>query len=437
MVVAEAAECVAPRDGGRGVFAILQRTTALIHPGETKTSDHSDSAVTVGASGRIGTASSALPLPVRRRVLIAGSAAVDGPAGALRFAHELLAALVPILVEAGGTFVVPIDAEPIDPASGLPLLFDWTVLEHAWRARDRRPAIAGPAPFIVAVAHSKGLRQVPASRAKLWSEVRIASDVNLISLGDMNSGALRRDEQARVAEVLVTLGGGEGVRHLAELLHASSRPVVPLNLPLGRPNDGSEFLARRAARRASDFFQTSGPAPHGLLDSIDFSRDNSALEGAEAIAYLLSQLRPPRVLAVRLLNPDHPEFAVVERTFNDVLDPVVTSAGYEMYTAGRLPEPRGFLDREIVSLLEESEVVLADVTGARPNCFLELGYALGAKKPTLVTARRGTDLPFDIVTFPVWFWRVTEPKRAARVSFADFWRQQLRRSPLAEKATLE
>lgn len=393
--------------------------------------------MTVDLSAQIGAAPSALPLPVRRRILIAGSALVADGAGALRFSHELLTALVPILVEAGGTFVVPIDAEPIDPASGLPLLFDWAVLEHAWRARDHRPATAGPEPFIVAVTHSKGLQQVPGSRAQLWSEVRIASDVRLISLGDMNSGALRRNQQARHAEVLVTFGGGEGVRHLAELLHASSRPVVPLNLPLGRPNDGSELLARRASSRASDFFQTTGPAPHGLLNSIDFRSGIGVREAAEAIAYLLSQLRPPRVLAVRLLNPDHPDFDAVEKTFRDVFEPVVVSAGYEIHTAGRLPEPRGFLDREIVSLLEESEVVLADITGARPNCFLELGYALGARKPTLVTARMGTDLPFDIITFPVWFWRGVGRKRAARAGFADYWRQQLRRSPLVETATLE
>jgi hypothetical protein len=36
-----------------------------------------------------------------------------------------------------------------------------------------------------------------------------------------------------------------------------------------------------------------------------------------------------------------------------------------------------------------------DITGERPNCFIELGYTLGRMRPVIVKAMQGTPLPFD------------------------------------------
>ena len=60
--------------------------------------------------------------------------------------------------------------------------------------------------------------------------------------------------------------------------------------------------------------------------------------------------------------------------------------------------------QRIVDGIRTSAFVIADVSEVRPNVFYELGFAQGFGKQVVVTARKGTTLPFDIVDVPVIFW---------------------------------
>jgi len=79
----------------------------------------------------------------------------------------------------------------------------------------------------------------------------------------------------------------------------------------------------------------------------------------------------------------------------------------------------GLLVSEIIAFIEEAEVVVADLTHERPNCYLEVGYMLGAGKLTnlILTARADHDpespthrpggprVHFDLAGFDILFWR--------------------------------
>jgi hypothetical protein len=52
----------------------------------------------------------------------------------------------------------------------------------------------------------------------------------------------------------------------------------------------------------------------------------------------------------------------------------------------------------------ETAFVIADLTELKNNLFFELGYAEGMKKPVVVTAMAGTQLPFDVKDVPTIFW---------------------------------
>jgi hypothetical protein len=53
------------------------------------------------------------------------------------------------------------------------------------------------------------------------------------------------------------------------------------------------------------------------------------------------------------------------------------------------------LDR-IKSRIETATLVIADLTGANANVYLEVGYAWGKNRPTLLLAKKGDDLKFDV-----------------------------------------
>lgn len=59
---------------------------------------------------------------------------------------------------------------------------------------------------------------------------------------------------------------------------------------------------------------------------------------------------------------------------------------------------------EIFSKIKKAAFVIADLSEARPNVYYELGYAQGAQKSVIVTAFKGTPLPFDVADIPVIFW---------------------------------
>jgi hypothetical protein len=55
--------------------------------------------------------------------------------------------------------------------------------------------------------------------------------------------------------------------------------------------------------------------------------------------------------------------------------------------------------------IETATMVLADVTGANPNVYLEIGYAWGRGIPTLLVAKKGQELLFDLKTHRCIFYK--------------------------------
>jgi hypothetical protein len=56
----------------------------------------------------------------------------------------------------------------------------------------------------------------------------------------------------------------------------------------------------------------------------------------------------------------------------------------------------GDISAEIKRRIEEYDGLIALLNGANPNVFLEIGYAWAKNKPTLLLARAGQELPFDV-----------------------------------------
>jgi hypothetical protein len=67
----------------------------------------------------------------------------------------------------------------------------------------------------------------------------------------------------------------------------------------------------------------------------------------------------------------------------------------------------GFIIKDIYSLIEEAEFIVADLTEEKPNVYYELGYAHGVGNEgndILLVAKEGTKLHFDIAPLRVQFY---------------------------------
>ena len=345
------------------------------------------------------------------RIQIAGSAACEADGELLANAHKFVEELARNLIDAEAGLVTTCGDEPTGVA-GLPCIFYWTVLSVVARASD--PGTEWPdnrqGRFRVSVSQ-RGLEKIPDARRALWAKCANRSDFELTTIrpGWKFGGALRA-QQVGMGDVLVTLSGGAGVEHLVELYRDEGKPVVPIGGDLGAiTNDGrggSSSLHERALHEVEGFFQLrdgAGGAAARLADlHVERTTDSRAL--AAKVTSLLKDLRPPRAFYVRLLDHESEQFGAVERFFREVADPVVTEMGFTSHEVGRDRPLAAFINVEIFEGLHRASLVVVDLTDVRPNCMMELGYALGRRRRTVISAMRGTTLPFDQDKLPTYFW---------------------------------
>ena len=69
----------------------------------------------------------------------------------------------------------------------------------------------------------------------------------------------------------------------------------------------------------------------------------------------------------------------LDDVYYNAIIPALKRSGYDPKRVDKHTEGR-LLKSEIVGFIESSEVIIADLTNERPNCYLEIGYAMGLDK---------------------------------------------------------
>jgi hypothetical protein len=101
------------------------------------------------------------------------------------------------------------------------------------------------------------------------------------------------------------------------------------------------------------------------------------------------------------------EFSEPFNTFyHEVISRQADAAGFDVRRIDERAGP-GVIFQDIQREIEQAEIVIAEITPANPNVFYELGYAHALGKPTILLARRESQLPFDIQSYRVVFYNDT------------------------------
>ena len=75
--------------------------------------------------------------------------------------------------------------------------------------------------------------------------------------------------------------------------------------------------------------------------------------------------------------------------------------GFEVWRVDRLVAGSDWRS-EILSAVRRCSAFVALVDESNPNVMLEIGYALGASKPVFLVSNRGSHVPFDVASLPVF-----------------------------------
>lgn len=107
----------------------------------------------------------------------------------------------------------------------------------------------------------------------------------------------------------------------------------------------------------------------------------------------------------------------LDRACEQAIVPALKDCGLEAKRVDKHNQG-GLLKSEIISFIEGSDFIIADLTNERPNCYLEIGYAMGIDKfqNLILTAREdhnpessnytkgGPKVHFDLAGYDILFW---------------------------------
>ena len=101
--------------------------------------------------------------------------------------------------------------------------------------------------------------------------------------------------------------------------------------------------------------------------------------------------------------------------FNYIITPVCEKLGFKPIRIDK-EYHNDKIDRKIIEYLNESELVIVDLTESNPNVFFELGYRMAIKKPLIQMMQEGGKIPFDVATYNTLFYRTDDLGSANRTS---------------------
>lgn len=108
-------------------------------------------------------------------------------------------------------------------------------------------------------------------------------------------------------------------------------------------------------------------------------------------------------------SPDSNERTAADWLLHAVIRPVLEDKefGFKVMRADEFPQP-GLITNQVISLVMDSELVVADLTGHNANAFYELAIRHMVQRPTIHMIRAGEVPPFDIKDYRAIFYQITK-----------------------------
>jgi nucleoside 2-deoxyribosyltransferase len=149
--------------------------------------------------------------------------------------------------------------------------------------------------------------------------------------------------------------------------------------------------------------------PHA--DFKDRSRDNRSPLSDEEFRRITSLIvpKPQQAFVIMKFTKNGEETreldAALEEVYNKAIHPVLREFRYEVIKVDEIRESNKKITDQILLNLERCEVVIADLTGERPNCYYEAGYAHALGKDMILTIRKGDPIHFDVADYRFIEWK--------------------------------
>jgi hypothetical protein len=199
-------------------------------------------------------------------------------------------------------------------------------------------------------------------------------------------------EQVRDADAVILVGGFQGTYRAANWARIAKKPLLPFTAFGGA-------AAKIYDQELNDF----DVKYEGRVTRLEYAELNSVKsdwnEHAADLVALAEKIAESRSVLVVMSYSGRTDLEDAFDSFRQVCQEL----GYECDRVSEESAGERILP-DILARLERAAFAIVDLTELRPNVFYELGYADGLRKKVIVTAKEGTELPFDVKDIPTIFW---------------------------------
>lgn len=204
-------------------------------------------------------------------------------------------------------------------------------------------------------------------------------------------------EPIKSADVLIFVRGEDGVNRAALWADSLQKPLLPVATFGGASNMLYQREMRRLHQRYTGRFKEDD-----FIILTEISKDLRGL--ARRIVSLAEEVLIPRTVSVSMSYTTEGEVGTHLNNLYDNYEMVCSKHDYTCTRVTELNAEKGIIS-SIKKDIDKAGFALIDLTEVKPNVLFEFGYADGLGKDFIVTAREGTELPFDVQDIGTIFWR--------------------------------
>ncbi len=197
-------------------------------------------------------------------------------------------------------------------------------------------------------------------------------------------------EQIAEADVAIFVAGKEGTLFAANWARIGNKPVLGLSRFGGA---GAEIFQNERDQFPKKYSQLVSKEDFDMLSQ--YTDDVEGL-AKDVLTLCENLMTSKKVFIIMSFKQEYDDLYEAYET-------VCKEFGFEAERTDQVNTLERITPR-ILDGIKHSGFVIADVTEKSLNVFYEIGYAEGIGRPVIITAKEGTELPFDIKDTPIVFW---------------------------------
>jgi hypothetical protein len=148
-----------------------------------------------------------------------------------------------------------------------------------------------------------------------------------------------------------------------------------------------------------------GGAPSELKDEAFINKYNATQEFVAQFRVLQSAPATRSLIQLATATPENQIFVVmkfgdatIDSAYEGVIKPLGEEFGYKVLRVDEIQDS-GQITSQVFESIASSKIILVELSGERPNCYYEAGYAHALGKEIIFCIRKGEPVHFDVAGY--------------------------------------